>query len=463
MVSPINYILDVKNPIEEAMRGYAFGRQDIEQRQVMQEREQMMGLRESQEVRAQQEFEMRRAEAARQRAQAEAGQSALMRLMDLGPNATANDYSQAWLANPSIRQDLGALKTMMEAPKLKTTLDTSSRLYALARQGNADAVRDELSLQFEAAKNSGDQAMAATYGSALEQMNTNPEAALQSIAATSAFTIMGLQGPEYLSNVDKALGLDAGGEAVSPIGKLRADLDAGRITQEEFDAATAEKGPLVQTIIGDRESEFAKTAGKQQATLFGAITERGVAASRSLRELEDLEALLGQVETGAGASFKAFLGQYGIATEGLSEIQAAEAAINRLVPKQREPGSGEMSNADLALFMRSVASLVNQPGGNQIIIDTIQAIAEYDVAAGIISGQALDGEITPAEARQALRDLPNPLAGFKVPQAKPAAAGGEPAASGDAKAAFMADPRVQALPEAQREAAWNIYQEQVGK
>jgi len=172
---------------------------------------------------------------------------------------------------------------------------------------------------------------------------------------------------------------------------------------------------------------------------------------------------LGQIETGAGASFKAFLGQYGVETEGLSEIQAAEAAINRLVPAQRPPGSGAMSDADLALFKRSLPSLINQPGGNQVIIDTIRSIAEYDVAASIIAGQALDGTITPEQARKALRDLPNPLAGFKVPQAKPAATGGEPASSGDAKAAFMADPRVQALPEAQREAAWNIYQQQVGK
>lgn len=268
MVSPINYILDVRNPIEEAMRGYAFGRQDIEQRQVMQEREQMMGLRESQEARAAQEFEMRRAEVERQRAQAQAGQSALMRLMELGPNATANDYSQAWLANPAIRQDIGALKTMMEAPKLKTTLDTSQRLYALSRQGNADAVRDQLALNFEAAKNSGDQAMAATYGSALEQMDTDPEAAMQSIAATSAFTIMGLEGPEYLSNVDKALGLTGKArEGASPIGKIAQDVEAGLIPRSVLDAQirveekAGEEGLSLQQRIAEEarlRGEYAK-------------------------------------------------------------------------------------------------------------------------------------------------------------------------------------------------------------
>jgi hypothetical protein len=78
-----------------------------------------------------------------------------------------------------------------------------------------------------------------------------------------------------------------------------------------------------------------------------------------------------------------------------------------------------MSDADLALFKNSLPSLINQPGGNQLIIETIRAINEYDVAASIIAGQALDGELTQAEARKALRELENPLAGFKAPKGAP--------------------------------------------
>ena len=69
MVRPIDYTMDVLNPIEGMLRGYSLGRQDIEQRQVMQEREQVMGIRGQQEARAQQQFEAQQAEAARQRAQ----------------------------------------------------------------------------------------------------------------------------------------------------------------------------------------------------------------------------------------------------------------------------------------------------------------------------------------------------------------------------------------------------------
>jgi hypothetical protein len=180
-----------------------------------------------------------------------------------------------------------------------------------------------------------------------------------------------------------------------------------------------EKGPLVQNIVGAGETEFAKKAGAEAATQFSTMANQGTTASRSLVELENLEANLSGVDTGAAASFKAFLGGYGINTDGLGEIQAAQAAINRLVPQQRPPGSGTMSDADLALFKASLPGLINQPGGNQIIIDTIRSINEYDVAASIIAGQALDGEITPAEARKALRELPNPLADFKAPKTAP--------------------------------------------
>ena len=174
-MEPINYILDIQSPIQQAMKGYGLARQDIEQNQIMAEREQLMGMRDTAEARAASEFEMRRAEAERQRAGAERGQAELMRLAELGNNATSDDFTRAWIANPAIRQDISSLQTMLEGPKLDTMLKTSQDLYAAARLGNVDAVRNQLTLQFEAAKNSGDEGMAATYGSALDLLNTNQE------------------------------------------------------------------------------------------------------------------------------------------------------------------------------------------------------------------------------------------------------------------------------------------------
>jgi flagellar protein FlgJ len=241
------------------------------------------------------------------------------------------------------------------------------------------------------------------------------------------------------------------------------DLVEGTPEFQEFvRTGGREGGPLVQNIIGEGESEFAKKAGATQASQYATLTETGFSASRNLRELDALESALGGIQTGGGASVRSYLGRFGIATEGLDAIQAAEAAINRLVPAQRQPGSGPMSDADLALFKRSLPSLINQPGGNQIIIDTIRAINEYDVAVSILAGQALDGDLTPAEARAAIRELPNPLAEFSAETTAPARAEGA-AAGDDLRSAFMADPRVQRLSPEQQEAAWEIYRQQVGE
>jgi hypothetical protein len=243
------------------------------------------------------------------------------------------------------------------------------------------------------------------------------------VATLALLTASGALPKETMKSI-----LDATGQSGEATGTFRtlqerakaAGLTEGTPEYRDFMLrGGGEKGPLVQNIVGAGETEFAKKAGAEAATQFSTIANQGTAASRSLVEIENLEANLANVETGGGAAFKAFLGGYGINTEGLGELQAAQAAINRLVPQQRPPGSGTMSDADLALFKASLPALINQPGGNQIIIETIRAINEYDVAASIIAGQALDGEITQAEARKALRELPNPLADFKAPKAAP--------------------------------------------
>ena len=471
MVRPIDYTMDVLNPIEGMLRGYSLGRQDIEQRQVMQEREQFMGIRGQQEARAQQQFEEQQAEAARQRARAAAMQEQLMglRKMALEKTLTSEALDQFALANASTFDEFRSAFQNLSEPRRQETTQFNLQLNSSLLRGNTDVAMSMLDTRIAAAENAGTpEAMreAAALKAVRGEIELDPigfaGANLANMVAQGA--IDSTTAKTFLDSVGQ------GGDATGTFKALQerakaAGLSEGTPEYKDFmlRGGKPEDGPLVQNILGEQESEFAKTAGKQQATLFSAITEQGVGASRSLTELENLETILSRTETGAGASVKAYLGQYGIETEGLNEIQAAEAAINRLVPAQRQPGSGTMSDADLALFKRSLPSLINQPGGNQIIIDTIRAINEYDVAASIIAGRALDGDLRPAQARQALRELPNPLAGFKAPQGGTAPAGGAPAPAGDEKAAFMADPRVQALPEAQREAAWEIYQQQVSE
>ena len=100
---------------------------------------------------------------------------------------------------------------------------------------------------------------------------------------------------------------------------------------------------------------------------------------------------------------------FGLDTEGLSEIQAAQAVISSLVPEQRPPGSGPMSDADLIEFKASLPRIINQPGGNELILNTLRGIARYDIEAGEIAAAVASREITQAEARKRLSELENPL------------------------------------------------------
>ena len=426
-MEPIDYTRDVLSPLQGYMQGLQFGEGIVSARQARDEAKQAMGLRMAEESRAAEAFSMQKAAAEKAKADAERGQAELTRLAGLGAGATDQDFMRAWIANPAIRDDLTSLQTTMSAPKIATMTTTAQNLYAAASQGNAEAVRGLLSEQLAAAENAGDQTMIPMLRASLDQLDADPQAAMGALRSSTGLTLMGLKGPEYLKQMNEVLGV--GADATGTFKTLQerakaAGLVEGSPEYQKFmlQGGEPDKGPLVQNVVGAGETEFAKTAGKENAALFSTITNQGVTASRNLTELDTLEAVLSDVETGAGASVKAYLGKYGVATEGLDKIQAANAAIQRLIPTQRPPNSGTITEGDMRGFALSVPSLINQPGGNKIIIDTIRAINEYDVAASIISGRALDGELTPAQARQALRDLPNPLAEFKAPKAVPTTA-----------------------------------------
>lgn len=146
------------------------------------------------------------------------------------------------------------------------------------------------------------------------------------------------------------------------------------------------------------------------AEKLNAVGSIGLDAGGTLARINRLESLLRNIDTGLGTSIKAFAGRFGIQTEGISEIKAAEALINSLVPMQRPEGSGPMSDADLALFQRSLPSLVNSPQGNQLIIDTMRGIAEYDRLGANIVQKYREGTITVAQAFAELNARSDPLA-----------------------------------------------------
>lgn len=169
-------------------------------------------------------------------------------------------------------------------------------------------------------------------------------------------------------------------------------------------------GVTVNNNMGD--DKFGEAFAKGDAATLGTISEAGMQAQRNLGRVDRLESLLAQGPSGMEAGIKSLAGEYGIKTEGIDTLQAAQALINTMVPEQRQPGSGPMSDADLALFKQSLPRLINSAEGNALIIHTLRGIAQYDAQGAEIVQRLRAGEIDRATAFNLLQQRQNPLAGF---------------------------------------------------
>ncbi len=211
------------------------------------------------------------------------------------------------------------------------------------------------------------------------------------------------------------------GQAIPVAGAAKTPKPTSDIQEYEKAVSQGFKGSLLDYQMAIRQAgatrlnvdtggrAFEQKAGQFAAETFRDLANQGTTATRSAIQLDRLDTLLGKTGGGLATQAKAIAGNFGIETKNLSEIQAAEAIVNQLVPLQRPPGSGTMSDADLALFKRSLPRLINTPAGNKQIIDTLRAINQYDQQIGAIARDALRGKITPEEADARIMRVPNPL------------------------------------------------------
>lgn len=214
----------------------------------------------------------------------------------------------------------------------------------------------------------------------------------------------------------------------SGLGKVEADFKAGLITPEMYElekARLTKSGITINTgDTGTPDGAFYEKLGEEDAKNYSAVLATAPQVGRIAAQIGQLEQTLAAIPTGSRAAIQSRAGEWGINTEGLDDIQAAQALINSMVPAQRPPGSGPMSDADLALFKQSLPRLINAPGGNQQIIGTMRAINEYDQQIVGIATQVANGEMTPAQGRSAMSEVANPLANFSASAASPASGSG---------------------------------------
>ena len=231
--------------------------------------------------------------------------------------------------------------------------------------------------------------------------------------------------PEAAKRIIDIAQLSAPKAGPGVIGEFEEALKKGLIpagtTLSDYIGIKKPNAPTATAIAGGKDP-FAEAASKKQAEDFSDIKKSGDNARRTLRDVTRLGSILEKSPGGIEAGLKLAAGNFGINTKGLTDLQSAEAIINRLVPQQRPPGSGTMSDADLDLFKKSLPRIINQPGGNKAIIDYLKGINEYLIKEGEIASEVLNKKITPAEGDARLMSLQNPLELFKN-----SAAGGLPA------------------------------------
>ncbi|MBX8825246.1 flagellar biosynthesis protein FlgJ [Ochrobactrum sp. SFR4] len=184
-------------------------------------------------------------------------------------------------------------------------------------------------------------------------------------------------------------------------------------TFDQYQQMVKKAGASSTNVSVGEGDKFYEALDKKNAETFSSLSDTGVQARSKLAQIDRLRGLMAASPTGAAAALKLAAGEYGIKTDDLDDLQASQALINELVPQQRQPGSGPMSDADLALFKQSLPRIINTPDGNNLILDTMTGITQYQIQMGDIADRVANREITAAQGRELIKSLKNPLEGFR--------------------------------------------------
>lgn len=182
---------------------------------------------------------------------------------------------------------------------------------------------------------------------------------------------------------------------------------------------------------GAGAKKWEETNAAQLSENLNQVFKSGQDASLMLGKVGAMESLMPTMLTGTEAAIATYLkNSWGINLgDSVDKTTAFNAIVDSLVPYQRPPGSGTMSDKDVQLFKSALPSMLASPEANQLVISYLRGIAEYQQQMGAIANQAL-AQPNAADARTFFYNeagkLANPLAGFQEQLSKmTGGAGGE--------------------------------------
>lgn len=193
-------------------------------------------------------------------------------------------------------------------------------------------------------------------------------------------------------------------------------------------------GASNMTIDQRAEGAFEQTVAKGQGEMFGDLAKDGVQARTDLGQIQQLRRQLTKLPGGFVGGMQALANSYGIKLgPNASALEAADSILNRLTPAQRQGLPGAASDRDVAMFRAALPKLNNTPGGNDVIMNTMEALAMQRRLQAEIANKVITGRMSRAEGMDALMALPDPFEAFKSaggekmvdPSAMPTAPGGK--------------------------------------
>ncbi|MCR4530039.1 hypothetical protein [Acinetobacter venetianus] len=230
MVQPINYTLDVLNPVQSTLQGFTGG---MQLGTAMADRERALAQQEQEQLAKQQMNED---------------------LYNLSVNPTYEGYTQVMTKYPQLSENLKRAYDTMDVGKQQTTLSLASQTLAALHSNNPEIAKDVLENGAIAYDNSGNKQDAAVLRGYKKMIEANPDAAKTSIGMLLAST-----NPEKFADIYGKLGSESRANEMQPLEKQKLQAETGKI-QAETQGQTIEniyKPQQIQTGINQTESQTA--------------------------------------------------------------------------------------------------------------------------------------------------------------------------------------------------------------
>lgn len=314
MVQPINYMLDVANPVQTTLQGLNGGLQ--------------LGV----------------AYADRQRALKQAEQDQMARqqmntaLANLANNPTPEGYSKVMTMYPQLSENLKRAYDTMDDGQRKNTLSLASQSYAALANNQPDIAKQVLGDAATAYENSGNKKDAGVLRGYVKMIENNPSAARTSIGMLMAST-----NPDKFAEIYGKLGDEQRANEMQPyqIGQISANTAKTVAETNDIPLAAEDRHTGVQNqgkkIEYDNQYNYDKLSQDQQQFYDGldkterieAAKLRAAKAESSIQRVERLE----KVENYANAAKQAAENAKNAARlAGLAKDYSGAFSIARQVP-----------------------------------------------------------------------------------------------------------------------------------